>query len=80
MNIQNFEFDTKLPKDPDSSCNKFIIKGYSFFICIFNIILKLSLMIVMCGLMVNQIKNSNYFQNLNKYLHQNENATNKVIK
>ena len=38
---QKTSFDLRLPYDPQSKCNKFILKGYSMCICLLNIAMKI---------------------------------------
>ena len=49
-------FDIRLPPDPKSSCNKFITKGYSMSLCIFNITIKIGLTIGLLIILLHQIQ------------------------
>ena len=39
-NSHKTSFDIRFPHDPQSRCNKFITKGYSLFVCLLNISIK----------------------------------------
>jgi hypothetical protein len=67
-------FDMKLPKDPNSTTNKIIQKGYSFSICLLNISIKIGITIAVIVLIFNQIKNEVKFEEI-KNIFQEKNFT-----
>ena len=68
-NHHKISFDIKLPHDPESRCNKFIQKGYSFSVCLLNIGIKVGLSICMIIILLNKIESDDiidHFKNVFK--------------
>ena len=64
QNNHKISFDMKLPKDPNSKCNKIIQKGYSFSVCLLNISIKIGVTLAVIILIFNQIKNEVKFEKI----------------
>ena len=64
QNNHKISFDMKLPKDPNSKCNKIIQKGYSFSVCLLNISIKIGVTLAVIILIFNQIKNEVNFEKI----------------
>jgi len=55
-NSHKTSFDIRLPHDPQSKCNKFIIKGYSTCLCLLNISIKVGISIAILMILLSQLK------------------------
>ena len=54
-NSHKTSFDTRLPHDPQSKCNKIITKGYSTCLCLLNISIKVGISIGILVILLSQL-------------------------
>ena len=67
-NSHKTSFDIRLPPDPKSKCNKFITKGYSRSVCIWNIMIKIGLSIGILILLLSQMNPKEVINDISKKL------------
>ena len=54
-NSHKTSFDIRLPHDPQSKCNKFITKGYSTYLCLLTISIKVGISIAILMILLSQL-------------------------
>ena len=69
-NTHKTSFDIRLPNDPKSKCNKFIIKGYSLSVCFLNIAIKIVITIGIVLILLSQLTPEKVFKDIQALLRQ----------
>ena len=78
-NSHKTSFDIRLPHDPQSTCNKFITKGYSLCVCLLNIsikvIISLAIAIGIVFVILSQLESNIIWEQVKKSMMNSNNST-----
>ena len=77
-NYHKTSFDTRLPHDPQSKCNKFKTKGYSTCSCLLNISIKGGILVAILMIYLSQQKPQEVLNKISRSL-SNKTSTNEQI-